>query len=109
MAWASELIQQGKLDFIRISFLIAGHTKFTPDLLFSKIAQRYNRSDVFSTKELCEVIALHAEVIVDSGEIVCNWRANLAKYSKFPGIRTFHDFVFTKHLVTGAVVSKVRK
>ena len=29
--------------------------------------------------------------------------------SKCSGIRSFHDFVFTKHLVTGAVVSKVRK
>lgn len=46
MAWASEMVQQGRLDFIRICFLIAGHTKFTPDILFSKIAQTYNKSDV---------------------------------------------------------------
>ncbi len=28
MAWAYEMIQQGKLKFIRISFMVAGHTKF---------------------------------------------------------------------------------
>ena len=42
MAWACEMVQQGRIDFIRISFLIAGHTKFTPDLPFSKIAKSYN-------------------------------------------------------------------
>ena len=38
MAWAMEMIQQGKLDFIRVSFMIPGHTKFVSDLLFSKIS-----------------------------------------------------------------------
>ena len=108
MAWASEMVQHGKLDFIRILFLIAGHTKFTPDLLFSKIAATY-KSDVFNTKELQEVITVYADVVVDCGEIVCDWRTNMAKYSKFPGIRSLHDFVFVKHLVSGTVVSKVRK
>ena len=34
MAWAAEMVQQGKLDFICLSFLNVGHTKFAPDLLF---------------------------------------------------------------------------
>jgi len=29
-----------------------------------------------------------------------------AKYSKLPGIRSLHDFVFSKHLVTGEVVAR---
>ena len=33
MAWAMEMIQQSKLDFIRVSFMIPGHTKFVPDLI----------------------------------------------------------------------------
>lgn len=49
MAWAMEMVQQGKLDFLRVSFLIAGHTKFSPDMTFAKIAKSYNRSDVFNT------------------------------------------------------------
>ena len=67
MAWACEMIQHGRLSFFRVSFLIAGHTKFSPDLLFSKIAQSYNRSDVFTTLELKEVISQYAEVVVDNG------------------------------------------
>ena len=65
-----------KLDFLRVSFLIAGHTKFSPDLVFAKIAKTYNRSDVFNT-ELKSVIVPHADVVVDRGEIVCDWRMNL--------------------------------
>jgi len=38
MSWAVEMVYQGKLQFFLISFLLAGHTKFSPDLLFSKIA-----------------------------------------------------------------------
>ena len=68
------MVQHGKLDFLCVSFLIAGHTKFLPDLSFAKIAKDYNRSDVFNTQELKDVIALHADVVVDQGEIVCDWR-----------------------------------
>ena len=93
IAWALEMVQQQKLDFVRISFLIAGHTKFSPDLLFSKIAKSYNRSDVFNTQDLRNIISPHASVYVDDGEIVSDWRANLCKYSKLPGIRRLHDFV----------------
>ena len=89
------MVGQKRLDFIRISFLIAGHTKFSPDLVFAKIAQTYNRSDVFCTEDLKQVIAAHAEVVVDEGEIVHDWWTNLTKYSKLPGICSLHDFVFT--------------
>ena len=34
MAWAYEMVQQYILDLFHISFLVAGHTKFSPDLLF---------------------------------------------------------------------------
>lgn len=110
MSWAAELVQQKKLHLIRLSFLIAGHTKFSPDLLFSKIAKSYNRSDVFTTEELKEVISPYAEVIIDEGDIVQDWRTPIAsKYSKIPGIRSLHDFVYVSHLVTSAVVARVRK
>ena len=58
VGWASEMVQQGKFDFIRISFLIAGHTKFVPDLLFSKVSQSFSKSDIFTTTELGGTILL---------------------------------------------------
>ena len=108
MAWGLEMVQQSKLDFLRISFLIAGHTKFSPDIVFAKIAKTYNRSDVFNTQELSDVISLHANVTIDKGEIVHDWRANLSKYSKMPGIRSLHDIVMVRSAATGKVVCKTR-
>ncbi len=108
MAWAFEMVQQERLTFVRVSFLVAGHTKFAPDLLFSRIAQTYNRSDVFTTGELQEIISDYAEVVVDEGSIVCDWRNPMTKYSKLPGIRKLHDFIFVKSPVTNVVVAKVR-
>jgi len=81
---------------------------FSPDLSFAKIAKDYNRSDVFNTGELKNVITLHADV-VDQGEIVCDWRTKLTKYSKLPGIRTLHDLVIAKNSVTGSIVCKTRR
>ena len=109
MGWAWEMVQQGQLDFFRVSFLVAGHTKFSPDLLFSKIAKTYNSRDVFSTAELkADVIAHYADVTEDDGSIVRVWREPVAKkFSKMPGIQSLHDFVF-KHCVTGAVVARTR-
>ena len=107
MAWAMELVQQGKLDFIPVSFLLAGHTKFSSDLLFSRIVQTYNRSNVFTTEELKEIAAQYASVVIDDGSIVCDWRNVLTNYSKLPGIRSLHDFVFTRHPTTKKVLAKV--
>ncbi len=109
MAWAYEMIQQGKLNFIRISFMVAGHTKFSPDLLFSAISQTYNRNDVFTTDELQEIVSQHAEAVIDDGHLVHDWRSKLTKYTKLPGIQSLHDFVFVKNPADNAVAAKVRK
>ena len=87
--------------------MIAGHTKFSPDLIFSKIAKTYNQSDVFTTTKLKDLISRYADVTVDEGSIVCDWRNAMTKYSKLPGIGSLHDFIFVKNSVTGSVVAKV--
>ena len=47
------------------------HTKFNPDLLFSRIAKTYNCRDVFLTTELKNgIIANYADVTEDDGSIV---------------------------------------
>lgn len=100
MAWVLEMVQQGKIDFIRVSFLIAGQTKFSPDLLFSRITQTYNRSDVFMTEELGEIVARYATVVIDNGgTVVCDWISVLMKYIKLPGIRSLHNFISQRTLL----------
>ena len=55
-----------------------------------------------------EVISPYAEVIIDEGAIVCDWRNPLdKKFSKLPGIRSLHDFIFATN-ATG-VEAKERK
>ena len=78
--------------------------------LFSKIAQSFNRSDVFTTTDLKELAGRFADVVVDDGEIVVDWRTPLSvKYTKYPGIRSQHDFVFTRNVTTHEVICKGRE
>ena len=58
---------------------------------------------------LKDIIALYADVVIDDGSIVCDWWNAMSKYSKLPGIRSLHDFIYVKHPVTNSVVAKVRK
>ena len=97
LGWANEMVQQGKFDFIRISFLIAGHTKFAPDLLFSRVSQTFTRSDVFNTIELGAIALQYAYTIIDDGELVQPWRSAMVKYTTLPGIRELHDFIFVRN------------
>ena len=52
MSSCMELVQHRVLQYLRISFMIPGHTKFAPDLLFSHIAKSYYKSDVFNETDL---------------------------------------------------------
>ena len=72
------------MDYFRISFMVAGHTKFAPDQLFFLTARNFYVSDVFNEKELetKELIALmerQASVMFDSGRIVRVWRQTVTK------------------------------
>ena len=110
MSAAMELVQQKVLDYIRVSFMVAGHTKFAPDRLFAKVAKTYLRSDVFTTQELAAVVSEYATVIVDDGSLVRTWRDIVGeKYTKLPGIRSLHDFLIVRHPVSADAIMKVRE
>ena len=74
---------------LRVSFLIAGHTKFDVDRLFSITAKSYNSADVFNTRELVTVMSQSENItaVLEEGRSIKNWRDSVAlKYSKLPGI-----------------------
>lgn len=74
--------------------MVAGHTKFAPDQMFSVLARAYYASDIFNEKQLRDVISRHAAVVMDNGKIVRSWREVVGeKYSNLPGIRDLHDFL----------------
>ena len=70
IAAAMEIVQENLLKFFRFSFMIAGHTKFDPDQLFSSIARAFNTADTFNIAQLAELISKYASVTVDNGKLV---------------------------------------
>ena len=91
MSEAMELVQQQILDYVRVSSMIAGHTNFGPDKLFSKVTTTYARSDVFTTQELVAVASTYSTVVHDEGDIVKTWRDKLG--------RSTPKFLVFKHLM----------
>ena len=43
-SWAMEMVSSGEIDHVHISFMVAGHTKFAPDRLFSVTGSAYKCS-----------------------------------------------------------------
>jgi len=104
-----ELVSSGRVDYIRVSFMLAGHTKFAPDRLFSAIGSAYKAADVFTINDLNEICAQSATAHIENGGDVFTWRNYLGlKYSDLPGVRKLHDFLVVK-TNTGEVVMKVRE
>ena len=95
VAWCQEMVEQRKFDYIRLLFLVPGHTK-------SSIAHIYNKSDVFNIDELQSLCSSHATSVVEDGSAIFVWRAFIdRKYGDVPGIRKLHDiklFSFNDHI-----------
>lgn len=106
--WAMEMVSTGKVDSIHISFLIAGHTKFPPHRLFASIANAYKKADVFTIEEMQALCTPFAVTLTEDGTHILTWRDSLGqKYTKLPGVRNLHDFVFVKES-SGKVLTVVR-
>ena len=111
MSWAMKHVQQQHLEYLRVSFMIVGHTKFDVDHAFSTIAKAYNSSNVFTTQELADIMSQSPSItsLVDNGKLVQPWRDKLsAKYSKLPGVRSLHNFITMRHPVTKNAMMSVQ-
>ena len=105
-----EMVNQHIVDFMQFSFMLAGHTKFAPDRLFSQIATSYNRSDIFTIEELQDLCQKYAECYIEDGSKIGAWRDILGeKYSNLPGVRAFHDFLILRPSANDDVIMKVRE
>ncbi len=108
-SWAIEMVSSGEINHIHISFMVAGHTKFAPDRLFSVIGSAYKREDVFSIHELKTICDQSATTFIEDGQHVLTWRDSLGdKYSDLPGVHKLHDFLVVK-VHNGNVVMKMRE
>lgn len=93
-------ILMGLHSNIELSFLVVGHTKFSPDGYFGLIRHRYRRSQVYTYEDLSKVV----EASSPNGHNVCqtynqpkiiyrNWTDWLAQFFKIiPGITGYHHF-----------------
>jgi hypothetical protein len=89
---------------IDLSFMLVGHTKFSPDAYFGLLKKKYRRSKVYTYKQLINIINTSTvkEYNIchpyrdDDGRASFRYRAWitwLGKYfRKLPGIRSYHHF-----------------
>lgn len=89
---------------IEMSFLIVGHTKFSPDSHFGLIRQRYRQASVYTYDQLARLIGesaidgynvcqRYAEDTSKSTIIYRDWTSWLANYFKMiPNITSYHHF-----------------
>jgi len=102
-AWAYEKVKfSSKISSIRISFMVPGHTKFTPDNLFSCISRTYKNSDVMITDDLVKIITQYAQCCTTSSSQFYDFQDMMrSKFNTIKNIKLYHDFKFVKDLVTG--------
>lgn len=97
VAWAFEMVQKKKFDTVRFIYLTVGHTKFTPDRLFSSIAKTFYNSDVFCIEMLDNIVQHYATTHVFNSCHIKQWRVSLEqKYSGIQGISEMHDIYISK-------------
>ena len=100
---------------IDLSFMLVGHTKFSPDWCFGLLKQRYKRTDISSLQDIVNVVNASANVNVaqlvgtqKGKEVVTtyDWAAFLGEHlRKVPRMKVYHHFTFLSTM-PGAVVLK---
>ena len=97
---------------INLSFLIAGHTKFSPDGGFGLIKRRFNKTEINCLMDIVEVVEssskMNTAVLVgteNSNECYVptyDWSTYLGQYfTKLPALKCYHHFKFTNDGMVG--------
>ena len=91
---------------IQYSFLLVGHTKFSPDGCFGLLKRRFRRTKVSCLDELADVVNQsadinHAQLVgTQSGEVVVptyDWSSFLSpRFRKLAGIKKLHHIIIKK-------------
>ena len=100
-------VMTGLHDEIHLSFMITGHTKFSPDWCFGLWKKKYRQTKVSSLTELAEVVNTSASVnfaeLVGSelGQVLVpayDWQSFFSKkFIKLKGIKKLHHLRFTSN------------
>jgi len=97
----------GLHDKIELSFLIVGHTKFSPDGYFGLIKRHYRRSQVYTYDQLSDIVesssknshnyCVRVSKNIDTPIIYRDWSSWLSQYfDSFKGITNYQHFKIEK-------------
>ena len=86
-------------DSVTLSFMIIGHTKFSPDWCFGLLKQRLRRCRVDCLDDIVDVVESSAQLVgAQSGETLVpmyNWSQFFEPHFRvLPSIKTYHHFHF---------------
>lgn len=56
IGWAYHLVQSNVFEKVDVNFMVPGHTKFKPDIIFSTISRAYHSQDIFDINDLVQAI-----------------------------------------------------
>ncbi|XP_033103474.1 uncharacterized protein LOC117106237 isoform X2 [Anneissia japonica] len=96
----------GQHKSVQLRFLIAGHTKFSPDWGFGLIKQAYRRREVFSVDDMVDVVRDSTKSGVNIPQLVMDKDGNMTvpiynwqnffqtTFKKLKGILSYHHFRF---------------
>ena len=94
LAWANELVEQGRFESVRFFYLVVGHTKFEPDRLFASVAKTFYKREVFCIEMLQAIAEQYSTSYLFGADQILQWQSVLEeKYLPLPGITKLHDFV----------------
>ena len=108
MQYLSWRISQGFHENIELNFMLAGHTKFSPDRCFGCLKKLYAKTFVSSLFEVADAVMLSSDVGTNVYELaglpdgtvlvpVYNWQIFFEKHFKsIPQILKYHHFRFTE-------------
>ena len=95
----------GLNDSISLSFMIVGHTKFTPDSCFGLLKQKFRRTRVETLEDMAKVVRGSAvcnevEIVGRDGTVnvpTYDWCSHFAPHlKKVSGIKQYQHFSFVK-------------
>ncbi len=109
----------GLHDKTTLSFLIAGHTKFSPDGYFGLVKRHYRRSQVYTYEHLADIVEGsskngHNICVRTSGEnmhpvVYRDWTSWLSRYfTALNGISNYHHFRIEKNTPSAVAVKELK-
>eukprot|EP00173_Palmaria_palmata_P004235 Plantae.Rhodophyta-Palmaria_palmata.ctg533.p1 GENE.Plantae.Rhodophyta-Palmaria_palmata.ctg533~~Plantae.Rhodophyta-Palmaria_palmata.ctg533.p1 ORF type:complete len:204 (+),score=16.65 Plantae.Rhodophyta-Palmaria_palmata.ctg533:71-613(+) len=86
------------IDIVSILLMVAGHTKFAPDLVAQHLAGGYNRGDTFNHAHLRNHAEPHASSVGYDGALLETWKAGTVDlFGAIEHIMSYRQFLIFRN------------